>query len=161
MEKKDISYGCLARVVRDGGFKIALIARYSAIPGHCECNFRNAPTAVIDLCGQLPPLCSLHVAWASGRSHWRRFCRCQNSLSMYISVLHWNNQQTVRIRNVQCRICGLTLIISTGTTSRKDNIIKYTILLITLVVTIGAMWYIHKRMTAVKPDVIYARRKAR
>ena len=80
---------------------------------------------------------------------------------MYISVLHWNNQQTVRIRNVQCRICGLTLIISTGTTSRKDNIIKYTILLITLVVTIGAMWYIHKRMTAVKPDVIYARRKAR
>lgn len=35
MEKKDISYACLARVVREGGFKIALIARYSAIPGHC------------------------------------------------------------------------------------------------------------------------------
>ena len=26
----------VARVVRDGGFKIALIARLSAIPGHCE-----------------------------------------------------------------------------------------------------------------------------
>jgi len=30
-----MQYGCLARVVRDGGFKIALVARFSAIPGHC------------------------------------------------------------------------------------------------------------------------------
>jgi hypothetical protein len=28
-------YACLARCVRTGGFKIALIARFSAIPGHC------------------------------------------------------------------------------------------------------------------------------
>lgn len=35
MEKSNIQYGCLARIVRDGGFKIALIARFSAIPGHC------------------------------------------------------------------------------------------------------------------------------
>lgn len=35
MEKTKISYACLAKVVRDGGFKIALIARLSAIPGHC------------------------------------------------------------------------------------------------------------------------------
>ena len=36
LEKSKISYACLAKVVRDGGFKIALIARLSAIPGHCE-----------------------------------------------------------------------------------------------------------------------------
>ena len=30
-----MQYSCLARVVREGGFKIALIARFSAIPGHC------------------------------------------------------------------------------------------------------------------------------
>ena len=35
LEKTKINYGCLARVVREGGFKIALIARLSAIPGHC------------------------------------------------------------------------------------------------------------------------------
>ena len=35
LERTNIAYGCLARVVRDGGFTIALIARLSAIPGHC------------------------------------------------------------------------------------------------------------------------------
>lgn len=35
LEKNKIFYACLARVVRDGGFKIALIVRWSAIPGHC------------------------------------------------------------------------------------------------------------------------------
>ena len=35
LEKTNITYGCLAKVVRDGGFTIALIARLSAIPGHC------------------------------------------------------------------------------------------------------------------------------
>lgn len=36
LERTNIAYGCLARVVRDGGFVIALIARLSAIPGHCR-----------------------------------------------------------------------------------------------------------------------------
>jgi len=36
LERTKIWYACLAKVVRDGGFKIALIARLSAIPGHCE-----------------------------------------------------------------------------------------------------------------------------
>ncbi len=34
-----MQYSCLARVVRDGGFRIALIARFSAIPGHCASFF--------------------------------------------------------------------------------------------------------------------------
>lgn len=44
MEKTKLSYACLARVVREGGFKIALIARLSAIPGHFT-------TAVFATCG--------------------------------------------------------------------------------------------------------------
>jgi len=43
-EKTQIQYACLARVVREGGFKIALIARFSAIPGHFT-------TAVFSTCG--------------------------------------------------------------------------------------------------------------
>ena len=35
LERTNITYGCLAKVVRDGGFIVALIARLSAIPGHC------------------------------------------------------------------------------------------------------------------------------
>ncbi|KAF8057598.1 hypothetical protein FPV67DRAFT_1528121 [Lyophyllum atratum] len=44
LERTNISYSCLAKVVRDGGFKIALIARLSAIPGHFT-------TAVFSTCG--------------------------------------------------------------------------------------------------------------
>ncbi|TBU52452.1 hypothetical protein BD310DRAFT_1043046 [Dichomitus squalens] len=44
LEKTKLQYACLARVVRDGGFKIALIARLSAIPGHFT-------TAVFSTCG--------------------------------------------------------------------------------------------------------------
>jgi len=44
MEKQRLSYACLARAVREGGFKIALIARLSAIPGHFT-------TAVFATCG--------------------------------------------------------------------------------------------------------------
>ncbi|TRM65968.1 hypothetical protein BD626DRAFT_486358 [Schizophyllum amplum] len=44
LERTKISYACLAKVVRDGGFKIALIARLSAIPGHFT-------TAVFSTCG--------------------------------------------------------------------------------------------------------------
>ncbi|KAI5117038.1 hypothetical protein M0805_004745 [Coniferiporia weirii] len=44
LEKSKVQYGCLARVVREGGFKIAVIARYSAIPGHFT-------TAVFSTCG--------------------------------------------------------------------------------------------------------------
>ncbi|KAF5375564.1 hypothetical protein D9615_009175 [Tricholomella constricta] len=44
LERTKITYACLAKVVRDGGFKIALIARLSAIPGHFT-------TAVFSTCG--------------------------------------------------------------------------------------------------------------
>jgi len=43
-ERTNMQYGCLARVVREGGFRIALIARFSAIPGHFT-------TAVFATCG--------------------------------------------------------------------------------------------------------------
>lgn len=38
LEKNSIVYGCLSRICADGGIKIALIARYSAIPPHCKRN---------------------------------------------------------------------------------------------------------------------------
>jgi hypothetical protein len=45
MERNKLAYACLAKVIRHGGFKIALIARLSAIPGHFT-------TAIFSTCGQ-------------------------------------------------------------------------------------------------------------
>jgi hypothetical protein len=36
MERKSIDLACLSWVAREGGWKVALISRYSTIPGHCE-----------------------------------------------------------------------------------------------------------------------------
>ncbi|OCH90739.1 hypothetical protein OBBRIDRAFT_584728 [Obba rivulosa] len=44
LERTNIRYACLARVVRRGGFKVVLIMRYSAIPSHFS-------TAVFSTCG--------------------------------------------------------------------------------------------------------------
>ncbi|KZT64175.1 hypothetical protein DAEQUDRAFT_732966 [Daedalea quercina L-15889] len=44
LEKTDLRYACMAKVVREGGVKVALITRMSAIPGHFS-------TAVFSTCG--------------------------------------------------------------------------------------------------------------
>jgi preprotein translocase subunit SecY len=51
---------------------------------------------------------------------------------------------------------------SDGTTvSKKDSIIKYTVLGVTTLITIWAVWYIYAEMGKVKVQVIHTRRKAR
>jgi hypothetical protein len=37
MSDKKVEIASLARVVRDGGLRVALVARYSTIPGHRAC----------------------------------------------------------------------------------------------------------------------------
>lgn len=36
LERSTIAYACLAKVIREGGLKVAVLARYSIIPGHRE-----------------------------------------------------------------------------------------------------------------------------
>ena len=48
-----------------------------------------------------------------------------------------------------------------GNVSTKTTIINYSVVGITTLVTIGAMWYIYHKMNKIKPTVIYERRKAR
>lgn len=50
---------------------------------------------------------------------------------------------------------------SSGTQDTKSRIISDVVIAVTFVITIAAMWYIYHRMNKVKPEVIYARRKAR
>ncbi|KZO96125.1 snare associated Golgi protein [Calocera viscosa TUFC12733] len=43
-ERTNLRYACLARIVREGGFVIAVVTRLSAVPGHLT-------TAVFSTCG--------------------------------------------------------------------------------------------------------------
>jgi len=49
----------------------------------------------------------------------------------------------------------------TGKETAKDKLISDAVLALTVAITCAAMWYILRKMRLVKPDVIYARRKAR
>ncbi|TFK97148.1 hypothetical protein BDV98DRAFT_514348 [Pterulicium gracile] len=125
LERKNITYACLARTVRDGGFRIVLAARLSALPGHFS-------TAVCSVCGTG----IIAFTIATTLSLPRQF------VTVYLGVI--------------LRDAGEgSSSISTST------IINAVVLVVTFGMTAFAMWYIMNRMNKVKPDVIYARRKAR
>ncbi|KIJ97766.1 hypothetical protein K443DRAFT_681265 [Laccaria amethystina LaAM-08-1] len=124
MERTKISYACLAKVVRDGGFKIALIARLSAIPGHFT-------TAVFSTCGMGIIVFSIAALLSLPKQF----------ITVYMGVIL---EQT-----------------SIGKEDTKSRIISDVVLTITILITVVAMWYILHQMNLVKPEVIYARRKAR
>ncbi|KAH9937921.1 uncharacterized protein BXZ73DRAFT_76540 [Epithele typhae] len=124
LERDKLSYACLARVVREGGFKIALIARLSAIPGHFT-------TAVFSTCG----MGVITFSIAAILSLPKQF------ITVYLGVALEQSED--------------------GHSSTKDTIIKDSVLGVTALVTIGAMWYIYDQMNKVKVPVIYERRKAR
>ena len=48
-----------------------------------------------------------------------------------------------------------------GTQTRKSQVISDVVIAITIFITIAAMWYILRKMNAIKPQVIYEKRKAR
>ena len=57
---------------------------------------------------------------------------------------------------------SLFLTIASGKkSSTQDVVLKYSIVGVTLVITVWAMWYIYAQMGKVKTQVIYKRRKAR
>jgi len=124
LEKTKITYACLAKVVRDGGFKIALIARLSAIPGHFT-------TAIFSTCGM-------------------------NIFVFILAALLSMPKQFITV------YLGVILRESaTGGESNQSKIISDVVVAVTILITIAAMWYILRLMNAVKPQVIYERRKAR
>lgn len=124
LERTQISYACLAKIVRDGGFWIALIARFSAIPGHFT-------TAVFSTCGMNIWVFSLAAILSLPKQF----------ITVYIGVALEQSE--------------------TGGSSTRDTIIKDVVIALTTIITFAALWYIYHKMNKVKPDVIYARRKAR
>lgn len=124
LERKKIFYACLARVVRDGGFRIALIARMSAIPGHFT-------TAVFSTCGMGIVVFSLAAILSMPKQF----------ITVYLGVILKQS--------------------ASGTQNAQSRLISDIVLVVTLLITIVAMWYILHEMNKVKPKVIYERRQAR
>ncbi|KAF5378929.1 hypothetical protein D9757_008744 [Collybiopsis confluens] len=122
LEKTKIPYACLARVVREGGFKIALIARLSAIPGHFT-------TAIFSTCGMNIFVFSIAAVLSLPKQF----------ITVYFGVLFGQS----------------------GQQTTKQKIISDSVVAITILITIGACWYILRKMNQAKPGVIYDRRKAR
>lgn len=124
LEKENMNYACLAKVVRDGGFKIALICRLSVMPGHFT-------TAIFSTCGM-------------------------NVLTFSIACILSLPKQLITV------YIGVIIEESgTGTETAKDKLISDAVLAVTVAITCAAMWYLLRKMRQVKPDIIYARRKAR
>ena len=48
-----------------------------------------------------------------------------------------------------------------GSATTQNKILSYVVGGVTVIVTVAAMWYIQRQINKVKPQVIYARRKAR
>lgn len=157
LERTSIAYGCLAKVVRDGGFTVALVARLSAIPGHCmrlQLLFARfltqflVTTAVFSTCGMNIVVFSL----AAFLSLPKQF------VTVYLGVALEQAANGGSSDNPGGRFSPSPL---GGKSSIQDKILKYCIIAVTLIITVWAMWYIYAKMGKVKGQVIYERRKAR
>ncbi|TFK66091.1 hypothetical protein BDN72DRAFT_844792 [Pluteus cervinus] len=125
LEREKLMYACLAKAVREGGFKIALAARLSAIPGHFT-------TAVFSTCG----MNIIVFSCAAILSLPKQF------LTVYLGViLHESG--------------------SGAQPSSQSKAVTDSVLVVTLLITAFAMWYILHEMNKVKPAIIMKRRQDR
>ncbi|KAJ7334834.1 hypothetical protein DFH08DRAFT_706758 [Mycena albidolilacea] len=119
MEKSKLSYALQAHVVRQGGFLVVVIIRYSAIPAHFA-------TVIFSTVGISFPVFIAAAILSLPKA----------AVPVYIGYAIKDN-------------------------SSSSTRVEHIILGISLVITVGALGWLRKQQEKVKPDVIYARRKAR
>ncbi|KAG1869217.1 snare associated Golgi protein-domain-containing protein [Suillus tomentosus] len=124
LQKDSVMYAALCKVIRERGFKVALVARYSAIPGHLT-------TAIFSVCGMGISTFMLAAVLSLPKQF----------ITVYIGAMLESDPNS-----------------STGSTRK---IIADVVGVITLLVTVVAMWYINEAVRKVKPRVIQERQKSR
>ena len=150
MEEKDLKYALLTEVIRDGGLKMAIMVRYSAIPGHSACpppysSPSYAPRADGPvMCTRAPVITALFAT--CGVSVWTFLVAAFLSLPKQFATVYLGYAENAS---------------ADGKPSRGTTVIKIVVIALTVVVTVVAMRYINARIDAVKGRVVYARRKAR
>lgn len=124
IEQSSVIYSALGRVVREGGFKVAVIVRYSVIPSHFT-------TALFAVCGM-------------------------NIFVYMLAALLSLPKQFINV------YIGTLLETSASSSATSSNaVISDVVGVITVLITIAAMWYVTRAMNRVKPQIVYERRKAR
>ncbi|GJJ13613.1 hypothetical protein Clacol_007869 [Clathrus columnatus] len=97
-EKSSIFYGCLAQIVRDGGFKMALLIRLSVIPGHFS-------TAVFSTCGMSVWIFALAAFFSLPKQF----------ITVYIGVIleeSGTGTETPRDKIISDSVLGVTILIT-------------------------------------------------
>ncbi|KAF7290627.1 hypothetical protein MIND_01302900 [Mycena indigotica] len=120
LELTNLQYGLLAHTIRRGGIWVAIVARYSALPGHLT-------TAVFATCGM---------------GFWVFLVAAVVSLPKQLAIVY----------------VGFAL---GQNEDKKSNTIQKVVIAVTVVVTVIAMLYIRRLMGQARPELVYARRKAR
>ncbi|KAE9399671.1 hypothetical protein BT96DRAFT_801982, partial [Gymnopus androsaceus JB14] len=97
MEKTKMYYACLAKVVREGGFKIALIARLSAIPGHFT-------TAIFSTCGMNIFVFSIAAILSSPKQF----------ITVYLGVIlgEASGQETTKQKLISDGVVAVTILVT-------------------------------------------------
>ncbi|KZV81592.1 hypothetical protein EXIGLDRAFT_730848 [Exidia glandulosa HHB12029] len=131
LEKNKMSYACLTRVVRDGGFKVAMIARMSALPSHFT-------TGVFATCGM---------------SIWTFLLAAVLSLPKQFPLVYVGvGLATQNKDNVQA---------TKDKNNKGLIIFSDIITVIIFIATFSALWWINRQLRRVKPAVMLDRRRAR
>jgi hypothetical protein len=174
MENSKLSYALLAHVVRQGGFLVVLVIRYSAIPSHCAFQIFTCTTVrsftyeaavatvVFATVGKLESMQSArrNLVVLIGISFPVFLGAAILSLPeafvpVYVGYAMKNNSMFLSYLFGQALIDYVRPLGSTSST------VKNITLAITLVITVGALIWIRKLQEKAKPEVIYVRRKAR
>lgn len=81
LEQTNIKYGSFAQIIREGGFSVAIIIRYSAVPNHCV--FISRIEFGLDLIYVLIVflLCSCDSSFRLGRNEYACILNCGNLIT--------------------------------------------------------------------------------
>ncbi|KZV82889.1 hypothetical protein EXIGLDRAFT_778111 [Exidia glandulosa HHB12029] len=131
LEENRPYYACLARVVRTGGFKVALMVRLSAIPSHFA-------TAVFATCGMKMWVFLLAAVLSLPKQF----------VIVYLGV----------ILNDASRDDADA---AKDKSNKTERIISDIVAAASVLVTIGSLWWINRELKRVKPSVMADRRRAR
>ena len=150
LEKRNLKYALTAEVIREGGLKMAIMVRYSSIPGHSACpspysSPSHAPRADEPvMCTRAPVITALFAT--CGVSVWTFLIAAFLSLPKQFATVYLGFAENIA---------------ETGQGSLMTTIVKVAIVTTTGIVTYVAMRYVNKRIDAIKGRFIYERRKAR
>jgi uncharacterized membrane protein YdjX (TVP38/TMEM64 family) len=95
LERTKLSYACLARVIREGGFKIALIARLSLIPGHFT-------TALFSTCGMGIITFSIAALLSSPKQF----------VTVYLGVILDSGNTSTKSKIISDAVVGVTCLVT-------------------------------------------------